>query len=293
MNHELVTIDSHFSHHIAFVNDIRLHYVMGGQGDPVVLLHGWPQTWYAWRKVMPALAEHYTIIVPDMRGLGDSDKPATGYDKQTVADDIYQLIRQLGFQRIFLVGHDMGGPVGYAYAAAHREDVRRFVFIESLLPGIGYEQMIRESNNWHHRFNVTRDLAEALVAGKERIFLSWFYRQDAYNPTAISEADIDEYVRCYTAPGGMRAAFEYYRAMLQDAEQNKEHAKTKFTMPVLAIGGDRFIGNLVLTEMQQVAENVRGSIIQDCKHWVAEEHPHTLSQQLLAFFGEENGQDEQ
>lgn len=285
--------DSIFTHHTATVNDIRLHYVMGGQGDPIVLLHGWPQTWYAWRKVMPALAERYTVIVPDMRGLGDSDKPATGYDKQTVADDIYQLIRQLGFQRIFLVGHDMGGPVGYAYAAAHREDVCRFVFIESLLPGIGYEQMIRESNNWHHRFNVTRDLAEALVTGKERIFLSWFYRQDAYNSTAISEADIDEYVRCYSAPGGMRAAFEYYRAMLQDAEQNKEHAQIKLTMPVLAIGGDRFVGDLVIAEMQQVAKNVRGSIIKDCKHWVAEEHPDVLSQQLLAFFGEENRQDEQ
>ena len=279
--------DSTFTHHTAVVNDIRLHYVMGGQGDPVVLLHGWPETWYAWRKVMPALAHQYTVIAPDMRGLGDSDKPATGYDKSTVADDIYQLVRQLGFQRIFLVGHDMGGPVAYAYAAAHPQDVRRFVFIESLLPGIGYEQMVRESNNWHHRFNVTRDLAEALVAGKEKIFLSWFYRQDAYNPTTISEADIDEYVRCYIVPGGMRAAFEYYRAMLQDAEQNKEHAKTKLTMPVLAIGGDRAVGNLVVTEMQQVASFVRGSIIKDCKHWVAEEHPDTLSQQLLAFFGEE------
>lgn len=139
--------DSTFTHHTAVVNDIRLHYVLGGQGDPVVLLHGWPETWYAWRKVMPALAQQYTVIAPDMRGLGDSDKPATGYDKSTVADDIYQLVRQLGFQRIFLVGHDMGGPVAYAYAAAHPQDVRRFVFVESLLPGIGYEQMVRESSD--------------------------------------------------------------------------------------------------------------------------------------------------
>lgn len=257
---------------------------MGGQGDPVVLLHGWPQTWYAWRKVMPALAEHYTIIAPDMRGLGDSDKPATGYDKRTVADDIYQLIRQLGIERIFLVGHDMGGLVGYVYAAAHREEVRRFVFVESLLPGVGYEQMVAQSNNWHHRFNITRDLAEALVSGKERLFLSWFYRQDAFNPTAISETDIDEYVRGYAAPGGMRAAFEYYRAMVQDAEDNKASAKTKLTIPVLAIGSDRFIGNAVITEMQQVASTVQGSIIKDCKHWVAEEQPEILVQQLLTFF---------
>ncbi len=284
MSHELTSLDSTFTHHTAVVNDIRLHYVIGGQGDPVVLLHGWPETWYAWRKVMPALAEHYTVIAPDMRGLGDSDKPATGYDKRTVADDIYKLIRQLGFGQIFLVGHDMGGPVGYAYAAAHREQVRRFVFVESLLPGVGYEQMIRESNNWHHRFNITRDLAEALVSGKERLFLSWFYRQDAFNPTAISEADIDEYVRCYAAPGGMRASFEYYRAMVQDAEDNKVSAKTKLTIPVLAIGSDRSIGNAVIAEMQQVAQTVQGSIIKDCKHWVAEEQPDILVQQLLAFF---------
>lgn len=280
----LTSLDSTFTHHTAVVNDIRLHYVMGGQGDAVVLLHGWPQTWYAWRKVMPALAEHYTIIAPDMRGFGDSDKPATGYDKRTVADDIYKLIRQLGIERIFLVGHDMGGPVGYAYAAAHREQVRRFVFVESLLPGVGYEQMVAQSNNWHHRFNITRDLAEALVNGKERLFLSWFYRQDAFNPTAISEADIDEYVRGYAAPGGMRATFEYYRAMVQDAEDNKESAKTKLTIPVLAIGSDRSIGNAVITEMQQVAQTVQGSIIKDCKHWVAEEQPDILVQQLLTFF---------
>lgn len=280
--------DSTFSHHVATVNEIRLHYVIGGHGDPVVLLHGWPQTWYAWRKIMPALAEQYTVIAPDMRGFGDSDKPATGYDKRTVADDIYQLVRQLGFERIFLVGHDMGGPVGYAYAAAHREDVRRFVFIESLIPGVGYESLIANSNTWHHRFILNRDLAEAMVAGKERLFLSWFYHQDAYNPTAIDASDIDEYVRAYTAPGGMRSAFEYYRAMVQDAADNQEHIKTKLTMPVLAVGGDRQIGHLVATEMQQVAQNVEEVIIQDCKHWVAEEHPDKLSQELLTFFGAEN-----
>lgn len=273
-----------FNHRVATVNSTRLHYVIAGQGEPIVLLHGWPETWYAWRKVIPALAEHYTVIVPDMRGFGDSDKPATGYDKQTVADDIYQLVRQLGFQHIRLVGHDMGGPVGYAYAAAHQDEVRQFVFIESLIPGVGYEQLIRESTTWHHRFNVTRDLAESLVEGKERVFLSWFYRQDAYNPTAISESDIDEYVRCYSTPGGMRAGFEYYRAMLEDAEHNQELAKIKLSMPVLAIGGDRGLGSLVFTEMQQVAKNVQTSLIKDCKHWVAEEQPEVLVQQLLKFF---------
>ena len=280
-------LGSTIAHRIAVVNDLRLHYAIAGQGDPVVLLHGWPETWYAWRKVIPALAEHYTVIAPDMRGFGDSDKPPVGYDKRTVADDIYQLIRQLGFQRIFLVGHNMGGTVAYTYAANHREDVRHFVFIESLIPGVGYEQLVTHSNNWHHRFNITRDLAEALVAGKERLFLSWFYRQDAFNPAIFSEAEIDEYVRCYAAPGGMRAGFEYDRAMVQDAADNQESIKTKLTMPVLALGGARGIGKLVFTEMQQIAENVSSSLIQDCKHWVAEEQPEVLVQQLIEFFSKE------
>lgn len=283
-----VNFDATFTHYATTVNDVRLHYVMGGRGEPVVLLHGWPETWYTWRKVMPALAEHYTVIAPDLRGLGDSDKPAAGYDKRTVADDIYKLVHQLGFQQIFLVGHDWGGAVAYAYAAAHREEVRRFVFIESLLPGVGYEQAIAQESNWHHSFNITQDLAEALVAGKERLFLSWFYRHHADNPVAIDQADIDEYVRCYAAPGGMRAGFEYYRTSHQDAEHNKENAKLKLTMPVLAIGGDRSIGELAIAEMQQVAENVRGSLIKDCRHFVPEEHPDSLAQQLLTFFAQEN-----
>lgn len=280
---EVANFDSKFTHHLATVNGVRLHYVMGGQGSPVVLLHGYPETWYAWRKVMPALAENYTVIAPDLRGLGDSDKPGTGYDKRTVADDIYQLVRQLGKERIFLVGHDWGGVVGYAYAAVHQEDVRRFVFVESLLPGIGYEQAIAQESNWHHSFNITQDLAEVLVEGKERIFLAWLYRHYAYNPVAITASEIDEYVRCYAAPGGMRAGFEYYRTSHQDAQDIKANAKVKLTMPVLAIGGDRSIGDGVLLEMQQVAADVRGEVIKDCGHFVAEEQPDTLSQQIMAF----------
>ena len=125
--------ETQLTHHTASVNDVQLHYVTAGQGDPpLVLLHGWPETWYQWRKIIPALAERYTVIAPDMRGLGDSSRPISGYDKRTIADDIYKLVRMLGFERIFLVGHDWGGPVAYAYACAHRDDVRRLVILASL-----------------------------------------------------------------------------------------------------------------------------------------------------------------
>lgn len=275
-------------HHTAKTNGVRLHYVRAGQGDPVVLLHGWPQTWYQWRKIIPALAQRYTVIAPDMRGLGDSSKPATGYDKRTVAEDIYQLVRQLGFERILLVGHDWGGPVAYAYACAHPNDVRKLVILDVGIPGAGLEHALTfrpERSIWHIQFHHVRDLPEALVAGRERTYLTWFYRT-AYNPTAISEEDIDEYVRCYSAPGGLRAGFEYYRAIFTDVEHNQENARSKLKMPVLALGGERGFGQMALLSMQLLAENVRGGVIERCGHWIAEEHPDYLLEQLAAFFGE-------
>lgn len=278
-----------FAHHTAAVNNVQLHYVTAGQGDPVVLLHGWPETWYQWRKIIPALAQRYTVIAPDMRGLGDSSKPLTGYDKRTVADDIYQLVRRLGFERIFLVGHDWGGPVAYAYACAHREDVRRLVILDVPIPGAGLEkipQASRRGGLWHISFHGVPDLPEQLIAGKERLYLSWFYRT-AYNPSAISEEDIDEYVRCYASPGGMRAGFEYYRAIWDDVDHNTENAKTKLTMPVLAMGGKHSFGKQTKRSLEVLAEDVRGEEIDACGHWVAEEQPEYLTEKLLSFFAEE------
>ena len=273
-------------HHTAKIKDVRLHYVRAGQGDPVVLLHGWPQTWYQWRKIIPALAERYTVIAPDMRGLGDSSKPADGYDKRTVAADIYELVRQLGFERVLLVGHDWGGPVAYAYACAHTNDVHKLVALDTAIPGAAFEQaFLTLPQAWYFRFQMVRDLPEALIAGRERMYLSWFYRV-AYNPTAISEEDIDEYVRCYSAPGGMRAGFEYYRAVFTDLEHNNVNARTKLAMPVLALGGERGFAEMTLRSMQVVAENVRGGVIERCGHWIAEERPDYLFEQLIAFFNE-------
>ncbi len=281
--------DSKFVHHTVTLDAVRLHYVTCGSGDPVVLLHGWPQTWYEWRRIMPALAERFTVIAPDMRGLGDSSKPATGYDKRTVAGDIHQLVLKLGFEKIFLVGHDWGGPVAYAYACAHPQDVRKLVILDVTIPGEGWQkipQVTRRGGIWHLAFHNVRDLPEALVTGRERTYLSWFYRIAAYNPTAITEAEIDEYVRCYSAPGGMRAGFEYYRAIFDDIDHNKENAKTKLKMPVLALGGERGFGQVPLRSMKELAENVRGGAVERCGHWIAEERPDYLIDQLMTFFGE-------
>src|SRR5215218_9698645 len=227
--------DVTFTHHMASVNGIQMHYVMGGQGDPLVLLHGWPETWYAWHKVMPALAQNYTVIAPDLRGLGDSSKPPTGYDGKTVAEDIHQLVTQLGFKTIFLVGHDIGSFVVYPYAAAHPTEVKRLVVMEVPPPITGFFPP-PSIPLWLILFHQTPDVPEALVQDKEMMYLSWFYQNLAYNPAAITQADINEYVSHYSAPGGMRAGFEYYRAIPQDLIQNENYSKTNLTMPVLALG---------------------------------------------------------
>ena len=278
-----------FSHHMASVNGIQLHYVIGGQGDPIVLLHGWPETWYAWHHVMPALAKNYTVVVPDLRGLGDSSKPPTGYDGKTVAEDIHQLVTQLGFKTIFLVGHDIGTQVAYSYAAAHPSEVKRLAVMELTIPGFvppGRPPL------WWAVFHQTPDVPEALVQGKEMMYLPWFYHNLAYNPSAITQADINEYVSHYSAPGGMRAGFEYYRAFPQDAIQNENYSKTKLTMPVLALGGGYipvFGGNItmptIIYGMKILAQNVQGITVPNSGHFIPEEQPDFVIEQLANFFG--------
>ena len=277
-----------FSHHMATVNGIQLHYVIGGHGDPIVLLHGWPETWHAWHKVMPALAKNYTVIAPDLRGLGDSSKPPTGYDGKTVAEDIYQLVNQLGFKTIFLVGHDWGTQVAYSYAAAHPTGVKRLAVMELTIPGFAPPG---RPPLWWGIFHQTPDVPEALVQGKELIYLSWFLHNLAYNPAAITQADINEYVSHYSAPGGMRAGFEYYRAFPQDAIQNMNYSKTKLTMPVLALGGGyipTFGGNItmptIIYGMKILAQNVQGITVPNSGHFIPEEQPVFLVKSLNNFF---------
>jgi len=272
-------------HHAAFVNGVRIHYVRAGSGKPIVLLHGWPQTWYMWRKVIPVLAEHYTVIAPDLRGFGESSKPIDGYDKRTVAEDIYQLVQQLGFDRVSLVGHDMGGPTAYAYACAHPEEVQRMAILDV---GITIDKETSSeyfTRLFHLSFHAEPDIAVALVSGRERTYLTHFYR-NCYNPGAFTHEDIDEYVAAFSAPGAMRASMAHYGAIWTDLEHNKENAKTKLEMPCLGLGGELGFRNGVRRSLEQVATDVRGGTIAGCAHWIAEEQPEELCRQLLEFFGE-------
>ena len=270
-------------HHAARVNGVQIHYVRAGSGPLVVLLHGWPQTWYMWRKVIPALAEHYTVVAPDLRGFGQSSKPMDGYDKRTVAEDIHQLVRSLGFEKLRLVGHDMGGPTAYAYACAHREDVEQLVILDV---GITIDDATAASyytRLFHLSFHAEPDIAVALVSGRERTYLTHFYR-NCYNPGAFTLADIDEYVASFSAPGAMRASMAHYGALWTDLEHNKENARTKLEMPVLALGGELSFGKGVLASCRQIANDVRGGVVPGSAHWIAEEQPEALVRELLAFF---------
>lgn len=273
-------------HHAALANGVRIHYVRAGQGDPVVLLHGFPQTWYMWRKIIPALAERYTVIAPDLRGFGESSKPIGGYDKRTVAEDIYQLVRGLGFEKIFLVGHDLGGPAAYAYACAHPEDVRRLVILDVEITIDRATAAEYFTRLFHLSFHAEPDIAVALVAGRERVYLTHFYRK-CYNPGAFSHADIDEYIAAFSAPGALRASMAHYGAIWTDLKHNIENAKTLLEMPVLALGGEMSFGERTVSSARKIAKDVRGRSLPRCAHWVAEEEPEALLAELLTFFGDE------
>ena len=282
------------SHHHADLGDVRLHYVTAGQGEPVVLLHGIPQTWYEWRGVIDRLAPKYSIIAPDLRGLGDSSRPATGYDKKTIAHDVWRLVRDhLKIDRFFLVGHDWGGPTAFSLAAQHPDAVRRLAILDVAIPGDGAD-FSQGGRRWHHALFRTLDLPEQIFGeGREHLIVNWLFENYGYLSDCIPEADRQEYLRTYRKPGAMRAMFGFYRALPQDAEDNRAllAAKGKLKMPVLALGGNKSFGRGMetLESLQRVAENVRGGLVPDSGHWVCEEQPEFVAKQLLAFFGEKPG----
>lgn len=277
-------------HDSQIVNGVRLHYVTAGRGAPVLLLHGWPQTWYAWRRVIPLLAAYHSVIVPDMRGCGASEKPYDGYDKVTVATDLHELVHALGHKQIILVGHDMGGQVAYPYAATWPDEVGALVYIESSLPAFGQEQLmdVAEGGSWHFGFNMAGDISEELVRGKERLLIEHWMRRSAVgavDPTSITEDALDHYARAIAQPGGLRSSFAYYRSIPQDREDNRRLGATKLPMPVLAIDGDRGFPGGPQTAMRLVADDVSSFTVPHCGHYPAEERPEELSAALLDFLG--------
>ncbi|MEM7406916.1 MAG: alpha/beta hydrolase [Pseudomonadota bacterium] len=278
------------AHHTAALSALKMHYVTAGQGPPVVLLHGFPQTWFEWMPLMPTLGEQFTVIAPDLRGLGDSSRPLTGYDKATIATDIWELVHDhLGFDCFSVVGHDWGGPVAYALAAQHRANVLRLGILDVTIPGDGTDVFSTSQGRWHHAFHRTPDLPEALVHGREDIYVRWFLENFAAVKGGIDDAAKARYMRAYAEPGAMRAGFAYYRAIAEDIAANEAFiAVGKLLMPVLAVGGGQTFGrgDLVRASMVRVAENVHGAVIADSGHFIPEEQPEQLLDLLIPFLAE-------
>lgn len=274
--------------HTVVLDRLRVHYLTAGDGDPVLLLHGAPQTSHMWRPLIPALAGQYRVIAPDLRGAGGTQVTETGYDKRNMAVDVHQLLEHLqATDRVAVVGHDMGAGVAYAYAAAHRSQVRRLAFLEFALAGFGLEQAMvaaPDMENWQLAFFASApDMAERLFTGRERDLLAWYLNHSSDNPNAVGPADFEFYARELTKPGALRAMIRYFAAIWTDADHNRQDAQTKLTMPVLAVGGARNAGARVGAVMEQVADDVRPAVLDGAGHWLADEQPDALAELLVDF----------
>jgi pimeloyl-ACP methyl ester carboxylesterase len=269
--------------------EVRLHAVVGGEGPPLLLVHGWPESWYAWRMIMPTLAADFEVIAVDQRGIGLSDKPAGGYDTGTLARDLVALMDALGHQRFVLYGTDTGMPIAYALAADHPDRVVRLVVSEAPLPGVTpspplFLPPVLNARLYHLAFNqLPAEVNEALVTGRERIFFGAELDASAGTKKLPAEA-VDYYVGLLAAdPDALRGSFEFYRAIPLTSAQNEQRKDRRLTMPVLAIGGVESGGEGPANAMRLVADDVQGVVLAGAAHWVAEQAPEELLAALTPF----------
>ena len=272
-----------FKSNFAHVNGVRLHYWTGGRGPAVVLLHGYAETSHMWQPLMPLLAHNHTVIVPDLRGAGDSGKPDSGYDKKNMAVDVHELVKSLGFDHASVVGHDIGLMVAYAYAAQYPHETDRLVLMDAFLPGIGdWKSVWLMRDLWHFHFYGPTPLA--LVKGRERIYFEHFWNDFAADPKhSVPEADRRLYAAAYAQQGGMRAGFEYFRNFEKDAADFSQLSATKLTMPVLVLTGEKASGEFLIEQTKLVATDVQGQVVKGSGHWLMEEAPDQVIPSLVAF----------
>jgi pimeloyl-ACP methyl ester carboxylesterase len=267
----------------ANANSVRLHYLVAGKGDPVVLLHGYAETSHMWRPLMAELANNHTAIAPDLRGAGQSSTPADGYTKAAMARDIHALVRKLGCERIRIVGHDIGLMVAYAYAAQYPSEVDRIALMDAFLPGVGnWRDVWLMRDLWHFHFYGKTPLA--LVHGRERIYFEHFWNDFAADSAhSVPERDRRIYAKAYARPGGMRAGFEYFRAFEKDAKDFALFAQTPLSMPMLVLTGEKASGDFLIQQGRLVATNVEGVVVRKSGHWLMEEAPDQVIPKLVEF----------
>jgi len=267
----------------ATVDGLKIHYLIAGKGESVILLHGFAQTSRMWRPLMAELAKTRTVIAPDLRGFGQSSKPTGGYDKKTMAQDVHKLAASLGFKRESIVGHDIGLMVAYAYAAQYPSEVDRIALMDAFLPGVGdWTTVWLLRDLWHFHFYGETPLK--LVTGRERIYLEHFWNDFAADRRhSVSEADRRFYAAAYAQPGAIPAGFEVFRAFEQDAKDFAQFAQTKLTMPMLVLTGEKASGNFLIEQARLVDDDVQGVVVKGSGHWLMEEATGQVIPQLVAF----------
>jgi pimeloyl-ACP methyl ester carboxylesterase len=267
----------------AEINGVKLHYFTAGHGTPLILLHGYAETSLMWKPIIPQLAKRFTVIAPDLPGIGDSDIPADGLDMKSAGVRIHDLVKSLGVQKAEVVGHDIGLMVAYAYAAQFPAEVSKLVLMDAFLPGVaGWEAVYNNPGIWHFRFN--GPTPEALVKSRERIYFDYFWNDFAADKNhSIPEADRKAYAAAYARPGRMHAGWAYFVSFLQAAKDFAQLSQTKLTMPVLTIGGDKSLGEALGQQAKLVATDATILVLKNTGHWVLEENPQATTEALEKF----------
>ena len=272
-----------FKSDIANVNGVNIHYVTGGQGEPLLLIHGFGQNWFMWNRLLPELSKHFTIIAPDLRGLGESAKPETGYDKKTMAADLHELVKKLGYTNVNVAGHDIGLMVAYAYAAQFGNEVKKIAFLDALLPGIEPVWSNLKEKLWWFGF-FAWPASGKVVDGKEREFLSNFWPVVGHVNNAFTKEESEEFIRAYSVKGSTTGTFHWFAAFEQDAKDNLEFMKNKLSMPVLTIGGEYQSAPFLGDHFKKVAINVKEIKIMGAGHWLVQEQTEPVLKGLMDFF---------
>lgn len=282
-----------FTHQYATVDGVRLHYVSGGNpdGETLLLLAGFPQSWFAWRKVMALLADRYFIIAPDLPGQGDSDKPLSGYDTTSLAQSVQGLMQQLKQGRYYLAAHDVGAWVAWPYATLYRHQVKKLALLDAGIPGVTLPEALPATpdkawKTWHFAFHLLPDLPEALIEGREEIYLEWFLKRKAASPMVFGDDEMREYLRLLQQKGALRAGLAPYREVMHSAAQNRELRQEfgKLQLPLLAVSADQGSIPDMAEPLREFADDVSGIKIAHCGHFIPDEQPQALADALGEFF---------
>jgi pimeloyl-ACP methyl ester carboxylesterase len=274
---------ANFKHATTTVNGVNIHYVIGGEGEPLLLVHGFGQNWYMWNRLLPELSKRFTVIAPDLRGVGESGKPEAGYDKKTMATDMHELMKSLGYSKINLAGHDIGLMVAYAYAASYPEDVKKLALLDALLPGIEPVWSQVKGGAWWFGF-FGFPVSGEIVRGKERLFLTNFWPVVGHRNDSFTKDEVEEFVRAYAKDGATTGAFHWFGAFSQDATDFQRMQKVKLKMPVLTLGSEYFAAPFLGKHIELVATNVKDVPISDSGHWVVQEQTAQVLTAMIDFF---------